>query len=519
MKKNEILFAAFLEGGLVMMLEISSPLVIAPVLGSSMNIWAALITLSITALAIGYFIGGKIATKKYESDLVVSVFIYNSVIIFLGWFLIWLQNNYLMFDNHYFSWFIIFIMLFIPLVLFGTTTPVLISELNTNYKQDADIVGKVYSLSTVGGIFFSILTGFYFIPAIGLAHSLLLAVIITSILPFVFYLKRKTVRKYAFLSLLMIISFLIINKKPVLSNSTNFKLLEYSEGINGQLIVADVNKGDHVERMLFINRMGQTWFNLTSNYSVWGYPNYITSLGSAFPQGSNSLVLGLGGGVVSKQLHDYCKLNVDAVELDNRIIEISKNNFNLKNSGVKIIQDDARRFIKKSKKKYDFIVLDIFNGEILPSHTLSKECFEDLKKIMNADGMIVINFNGFLKDKEGRSGRSLFKTLSASGFTTKLFATNEENEDDRNILYISYLKEPIWEKATINVKTDKGIEYKIAEHFIDASQIDFADALVITDDKPMMEHLNRFAAEKWREGYYKNFTLEFKKKYNVPLVN
>lgn len=519
MKKNEIILTAFLEGGLVMLLEVSSPLVVAPVLGSSINIWAILISLSIAALAIGYFLGGRYAAKGTTPASVVSIFAFNSCILFIGWTMIWFQNNYsIIVDHHFFSWLIIIVLLFIPLVLFGFTTPVLISGLNIIYKKDSDIVGKVYSLSTVGGIIFSVFAGFYLIPELGLSDTILLAVILTGVLPFISYFRSKRKKKYAFLGSLLLLSIIIMNMKPLLANSSSIKLIEYSEGINGQLIVADIKKTDHVERMLFINRMGQTWFNVTSNYSVWSYPNYITSLGSMFPEGSNSLVLGLGGGIVSKQLKDYCKHKVDAVELDERIIEISKKDFNLKNSGVKIVHDDARRFIKKSKKKYDFIVLDIFNGETAPSHGLSKESFEDIKKILNVNGMLVINFNGFLSGKEGRSGRSLFKTLSSAGFETKLFATEGESEADRNVLYMAYLKEPKWENMIINVKTDKG-DIKIAEHFIDTSEMDFSDALVITDDKPVMEYLNRFAADKWREDYYNNFTLKFKEEYKIPLTN
>jgi spermidine synthase len=518
-KKNEVITAAALEGGLVMLLEVSSPLIVAPVLGSSVNIWACLISISIAALALGYFLGGKKAGNGKDASYVVSVFMLNAVILCIGWALLWLQNNYSFgFNAAYFSWLIIFVVLFLPLVLFGSTTPVLIAWYNNAYKGDDETVGRIYSISTVGGIVFSILAGFYFIPSFGLSGTLLVAVLLTALLPFISYLRVKRTAAFVPLGLLVVFCVIAINKRPALPSRGNLKLLEYSEGINGQLIVADIKRDDKVERMLFINRMGQTWYNVTDNNSVWGYPNYITSLGSMFPEGSNSLVLGLGGGVVSRQLNVYCKHNVDAVELDNRIIEISKKDFGLKSSGVKMINDDARRFVKKSKKKYDFIVLDIFNGEILPSHGLSKESFEDVKKLLQPGGVMVINFNGFLNGKEGRSGRSLYKTLAEAGFKTKLFATNEAEESERNILYVSYVNEPDWSKTVINVNTKEG-EYKIGQHFLDASKIDLADALVITDDKPMMEQLNRFAAARWREDYYKNFTLKFKEEYDLPLTN
>ncbi|MCE3279508.1 MAG: hypothetical protein K0S44_1699 [Bacteroidetes bacterium] len=519
MKRNEILLTAFLEGGLVMLLEVSSPLIVAPVLGSSVNIWAILICISIAALAIGYFLGGRRAGKGAVAEYSMSVFALNSLVVLTGWFLIYLQNNSnIGSNNQYFSWLIIIVLLFIPLLLFGSTTPVLIACMDLQKDRKSDIVGKIYSISTCGGILFSFLAGFYFIPSLGLSHTVLWAIVFTAALPLVFYFRQKRKQFYFPLVVLIILSIGLINAKPALSDSPSVKILEYSEGINGQLIVADINKQDHNERMLFINRMGQTWFNTTSNYSIWGYPNYITSLGSIYPQGSSSLVLGLGGGVVAKQLKEYCKHNVDAVELDGRIVEISKKYFNLRGFGIKIFQDDARRFIKKSKKKYDFIVLDIFNGEIAPSHGLSKESFEDIKERLAEGGMLVINFNGFLSGKEGRAGRSLYKTLLAAGFKVNLFATNETEESERNVLYISYLKEPQW-KASINVKTEDGSEYIIDKHFLPTFELNMSDAVIITDDKPVMEQLNRFAADKWREGYYKNFTLKFKEEYNIPLTN
>lgn len=520
MKKTEILLTAFIEGGLVMLLEVTSPLIVSPVLGNSINIWAILISLSIGALALGYFTGGMLLNdKRRTASTVISLFSINALILFTGWLLISLQNHYnILTDYRYSSWLIVMIILFIPLIIFGATTPVLISVLNAEKGENEQVVGKVYSISTIGGILFCLLTGFYLVPEIGLSRTILLAALVTCIAPFIYYLRSAKFRLYAPLGAMILICLILMKKQTALANSPAVKVLEYSESANGQLIVADMMKEKQVERILFINRMGQTWFNLTSNYSVWGYPNYITSLASIYPAGTNSLVLGLGGGIVSRQLKEYNKHSVDAVELDERIIGISKKYFKLEHSGVRIFQDDARRFIKNSKKKYGFIVLDIFNGELAPSHGMSKESFDDLKKILDPNGMLVINFNGFLSGKEGRSGRSLLKTLSEAGFKVKLFATDESSEEDRNILYMAYLNEPKWENATIHVNVAQG-QYKIAEHFIDVSKIDMSDAMLITDDKPMMEYINRFAAARWREGYYKNFTLKFKEDYKIPLIN
>ena len=63
MTKRVLLTLAFLEGGLVMLLELVIPHVLAPILGNSVEMWAKLILLSVGGLALGYFLGGYLAKK------------------------------------------------------------------------------------------------------------------------------------------------------------------------------------------------------------------------------------------------------------------------------------------------------------------------------------------------------------------------------------------------------------------------------------------------------------------------
>ena len=50
-----------------------------------------------------------------------------------------------------------------------------------------------------------------------------------------------------------------------------------------------------------------------------------------------------------------------------------------------IFFEDARTFVKKCKKKYDLIVIDLFFGDGVPEHLTTKEFYRDLKKCMVKD--------------------------------------------------------------------------------------------------------------------------------------
>ncbi|MFT5860245.1 MAG: putative membrane-bound spermidine synthase [Flavobacteriaceae bacterium] len=519
MKKNELLALAFLEGGLVMLLETSSPLIVAPILGHSVVIWATMICLSIGALAIGYFLGGFLSKKKRDESFVIKLFSMNVLILLAGWLMLYLQNySGADFGTSSFTWTIVFVVLVIPLILFGASTPLIVAILHEKFGDNKEIVGKLYSVSTLGGVIFSLLAGYWFIPEIGISDSILVGVILTSLLPIRYFLRHKNLKFLVPIGGIAIISIFLTQVKAELPKSSKFTELYFSESINGQLIVADFEKDGRDNRILFINRMGQTWIDLENDNSMWPYVNVVTCISKIYPQNSNSLVLGLGGGILPKQLSTFCGHSVDAVEIDQRIIDISEEYFGLKGSGVRSYMDDARRFVKNSEKRYDFVVMDIFNGEILPSHGLSKEAFEDIKSTLRPKGMIVINFNGFLKGKEGLPGRSLIKTLKAAGFKLKLLDADmgKSKEKDRNMLYLAYLNEPDWTKALpLNFGEE---EFLISEQLIDPKTINTKDALLITDDKPIMEFINRHAAKSWRESYLENFTLKFKEEYKLPFV-
>ena len=519
MKRNELLFLAFLEGGLVMLLETASPLIVAPIIGHSVIIWALMICLSIGALALGYFLGGHFSKKERDESFVMHLFSINAVIILVGWLLLYVQNTgHSDLGTSFFTWLIVFIVLFIPLILFGATTPVIVSILHNKLGDNQSVVGKLYSVSTLGGVLFSLLTGFWFLPEKGVSDTLLIATFLTSILPLRYFAKQKKQKRMATMVLVAGFSFVLMTIQKELPESNGFKVQYFSESINGQLIVSDFEVDGRPNRILFINRMGQTWINNDTGSSIWPYVNMVTSVASMYPQDSKSLVLGLGGGTVPKQLAELIGHNVDAVELDQRIIDISHEYFGLKDRHATLYTDDARRFVKKTTQKYAFVLMDVFNGEILPSHVLSKEAFEDVKGILRPDGLIAVNFNGFLEGEEGLPGRSLIRTIKEAGFGVKLVDASRgtDTENNRNILYLAYLTEPNWNKA-IPLQFGKD-SYHFGDHLIDPETLDCSDGLIVTDDKPVMEYINRHAARAWRKTYLENFTLKFKEEYKLPFV-
>lgn len=121
----------------------------------------------------------------------------------------------------------------------------------------------------------------------------------------------------------------------------------------------------------------------------------LAHIGSAVVKKSQSaLILGVAGGSVIKTLKDEFDFTgkITGVELDNKTIKIANDYFGLnKFTDVEIINDDAQNFAAKTKTKYDLIVIDIFQDNVMPEFLFEEPFISNLHNILEKNGNILFN--------------------------------------------------------------------------------------------------------------------------------
>jgi spermidine synthase len=129
------------------------------------------------------------------------------------------------------------------------------------------------------------------------------------------------------------------------------------------------------------------------------------------------LVLGLGGGVIPREMRYYFpSVEIDVVEIDPEIPLVAKQFFRFRDDNkLKVHVDDGRMFIKKQLRlepipKYDLIILDAFNSEYIPFHLMTKEFLEELKGVLAEDGVVIANvfYSNRLFDAEFKTFLTVF---------------------------------------------------------------------------------------------------------------
>jgi predicted membrane-bound spermidine synthase len=495
---------SFLEGAAVMAAELLGAKMLAPYFGSSLYVWSSVMAITLGGLASGYFMGGLLSYRRREGRVLYYVIFGASVLIVLMPFTSKLALSIFgLLPLYYAVIASTFVFLFPPVFMMGMVSPLIIRKLTSNVDQAGKAAGAVYAISTVGGILATFLTGFWVIPHFGLSRPCIIIGILLGLLPLIMLLKTNKAMALFF----VVLSGYSFYKAGIAEVPPGVKVPYMSEGLLGQIMLVDypnylpdgkVGKG--TERMLFVNRIAQSVYNNgIDSARHCGYVYKILDKLRFCPKEASVLVCGLGGGSLLQALKDSgCQ--VEACELDPRIWYVAKHYFNL-DPTIPVHLDDARHFIRKTNRKYDVLILDLFRGEENPGHCFTVEAFQEMKALLNPDGLLLLNGNGFFKGRRGAGTRALYKTLLASGFAVWPLAT-EADETRSNLLFFAQ------ESPGIQLDRLKAWSLARGEQSFPLADLKEAESTVMTDDKPILDLLNAQAYNTWRNATIDYFSSE-----------
>ncbi|MBT5027013.1 MAG: fused MFS/spermidine synthase [Nitrospinaceae bacterium] len=136
------------------------------------------------------------------------------------------------------------------------------------------------------------------------------------------------------------------------------------------------------------------------------------------PAPKRMLMIGLGGAAVTNCLGKWFpKLKIDIVEVDGKVIEVSKKYFSLRESShCRVFEEDGRVFIQKRKNQepYDWIILDAFKSGSIPYHLKTQEFYQEIKAVLSPGGVVNSNLYGkgnTLKPRDTKTFLSVFPSI------------------------------------------------------------------------------------------------------------
>lgn len=176
-----------------MAVELMGAKLITPFYGNSIYVWASVLGFTLGGLVLGYFAGGRISARVPSRSLLYRLMLVSAVLVAaMPFFAPMILSMTAGMEFRLAILVSAFLILLPPIVLFGTVSPLVIRLLTTRLEEVGKSAGKIYAISTLGGIVLNFSMGLLLIPYLGLRFSALITAGLLAVFPLVFILSGQT---------------------------------------------------------------------------------------------------------------------------------------------------------------------------------------------------------------------------------------------------------------------------------------------------------------------------------------
>jgi spermidine synthase len=390
--------------------ELTASRLLAPFFGSSTFIWASLIGLTLAFLSLGYFLGGRLADRRPEPDVLYAVAAVAAVAIGTIPFVArpLLTGSLEAFREldagaFYGSLAGTLLLLAPPVTLLGFISPFAIRLQLSDVASAGKTAGSLYALSTIGSITGSFIPVLVLIPLIGTSATFI-ALSLALLVPAVAGLVAMRVWPLALVAALAALAgpalMTIAAPAGVRPPDRGVLLHERESAYNYIQVVEDdgrrsliLNEGHAVHSVYDPDALltGGPWDYFMVAPLMVEVPEAAPSTTRLGPR--DALLIGLAGGTVARQLTAaYGPIPITGVEIDPEINLVAREYFVLGElDNVETIVADGRYALRTSDAAFDLIGVDAYRQPYIPFQLTSREFFQDVSAHLRPGGVAVVN--------------------------------------------------------------------------------------------------------------------------------
>jgi len=470
-----------------MVLEVLGTRLIAPVYGTSLHVWSAIIAVTLLSLSVGYWLGGRFADRFPRAAVYFLLFELAALLIVL---LPLVREPVLSLTKPLGlrSGALLSAILFlgVPLTLLGMISPFAVRLAAHVIVDLGRTTGRLYALSTAGSLLGTLLAGFYLIPSFRL-RSIFLGAALVLALPAVVY-QALAARRQLVAAGLVVLAVGLVAQRPL---RTAEGIRHVSESHFGQIKVLDGGGA----RTLLVNGTIQTQTIAGSNVAISAYPAVMAELAwRARPDGRRALLIGLGGGVIPP-LFGAFGVTMRSVEIDPEVVAVARDYFAFDPRVHPVTIADGRNFLLSTSESFDYIVLDAFAGEVVPIHLLTEEMIGLIDAHLTRQGILVLNYLGYREGERARPLRSVVRTIATHLPFVVVHPSHPPGDYGNNIIIAA--REPI---RLASGPRPFAVPPWMAEQvrLQPPLEVDAAAGIVLSDDYNPLDLWAVDASEKWR---------------------
>lgn len=404
----------FVSGAAVLALELLASRIMTPYFGVSLYIWTGILSITLVALALGYWAGGRLAAGRRAGNVARLTQLYAlapalaacaivAACLAYPYVFPWLAAADLVFG----AFAACLILLFVPLVAASAMNPLLIALLLARGGRSAGDAGAgtVFFTSTLGSVAGVLVTAFGLIPyssnfsaALAVALVLALLSLAAAARPPAPLAARGGLGYVAGGAALLAALALwqadawLGRMWPAAYGASVWRVEARFNSLFGtvKILRSQEDEGGHFARLYFQDGLVQNSV-ASDGTSLSLYTYALEALAWSYrPQLKSALALGLGAGIVPMRLAQQ-GVRVETVEIDPASRAAAERFFNFDPSRVRLHLEDARTYLRRCDGRHDVVLVDLFHGDGMPDYLVTRNFFSDLRRCLAPGGVAVFN--------------------------------------------------------------------------------------------------------------------------------
>ena len=483
---------AFTTGGVVMALEILGSRLLAPVFGTSLFVWGALIGVVLAAMSTGYATGGWLADRR-SPGVVLTVLLLGSglwtlMLAGVGQPVVFTVSQWTA-DPRLGPCLAASVLLAVPAFCLSGVLPALLRLAIADMGHLGRHTGGMIAVSTIGSLIGTWGTSFFLLTWMGSLKLVAALGVVLVVLGLCWWIWTGRARALVLVPVVGAIGVAIwFGFHPILIQPPAI----YQEDSPYQQVRVRDEKG--LRFLVLDNTFHAIMWQPDPIRLALPYSQMMMAALGLHPNPQQGLILGHGGGSLAKWLQKYWpKLELDVVEMDPSVVKAAEEFFEYTPGDMQqVFVQDARVFLRHTEKQYDIIWVDVFARHQIPFHLTTEEFFSELRARLSPNGIIAVNLASSDSDLDRIRAEAVVSTMKTSFPHVESFSIPgpswlRTKKGAANLIFFFFseplnMRSPDFANATIELLNQGKMPHEVFTFLTSAKSPDWQPGLILTDD-------------------------------------
>jgi spermidine synthase len=377
----------FTTSASVLVIEILAMRLLAPYLGISLGVFTGVIGVILAGIALGAWIGGRLADRADPRLFIGPAMVTGGAMAIVSPLLVdWVGPNL---SNDPGSILVATIVAFLlPAILLSTVHPLVVKVRLETLDETGRVVGTYSAVGTAGAIFGTFLTGFFLVASLPSRPIIVAVGLLLAVAGFLLWgVGRRWARVATVVGALVLGAWTLSDRGPC----------QVETAYHCASIIEDSNRP--TGRILVLDRLYNSYVDLQDpTHLEFRYISLMADLvDGVLPEGPIDIVAIGGGGMTLPGFYAATRpgeVNY-ALEIDGAVADLARNELALSDD-VDVVVGDARISLRSVPDGSARVVVgDAFSGASVPWHLTTVEYMAEIKRVMTADGLYLMNVIDF----------------------------------------------------------------------------------------------------------------------------